>query len=179
MAARVARTTQAVEVDGRVLALSNLEKVLYPQPGTTKAEVIAYYTQVAPILLPLVAEPAGDAQALAGRRRRASRSSRRTPRRGRRTGCAPSGCRYRARRKARETIDFTLIDWLADLVWTANLAALEIHVRSGRSARGAPSTARTGSSSTSTPARPRPGRVHRGGVARARTGRRRRPRATP
>ena len=51
----MARTTQAVEVDGRVIALSNLEKVLYPATGTTKAEVLHYYTQVAPALLPLVA----------------------------------------------------------------------------------------------------------------------------
>ena len=42
----VARTTQTVEVDGRTLALSNLEKVLYPASGTTKAEVLHYYTQV-------------------------------------------------------------------------------------------------------------------------------------
>src|SRR5439155_19137606 len=48
-------TEVRVEVDGRTLALSNLEKVLYPATGTTKAEVLHYYTQVAPALLPLVA----------------------------------------------------------------------------------------------------------------------------
>ena len=48
----MARTTQTVEVDGRRLGLSNLEKVLYPATGTTKAEVVAYYTSVAPVLLP-------------------------------------------------------------------------------------------------------------------------------
>lgn len=41
-----------VEVDGRVLRLTNLDKPLFPQTGTTKAEVLAYLTDVAPALLP-------------------------------------------------------------------------------------------------------------------------------
>src|SRR5437764_1008698 len=36
----------------RQLALSNLDKVLYPASGFTKAQVIAYYARVAPVLLP-------------------------------------------------------------------------------------------------------------------------------
>ena len=43
---------QAVEVEGRTLKLSNLDKVLYPEVGLTKGEVISYYTSVAPVLLP-------------------------------------------------------------------------------------------------------------------------------
>jgi bifunctional non-homologous end joining protein LigD len=123
----VARTTQAVEVDGRVLGLSNLEKVLYPQTGTTKAEVIAYYTQVAPILLPLVANrpvtrkrwPEG----VAGQPFFEKNAPQGTPDWVRTVRLPVPGST-----KARETIDFTLLDGLADLVWTANLAALEIHV---------------------------------------------------
>jgi bifunctional non-homologous end joining protein LigD len=123
----VARTTQAVEVDGRVLALSNLEKVLYPQTGTTKAEVIAYYTQVAPILLPLVADrpvtrkrwPDG----VAGSPFFEKNAPQGTPDWVRTVRLPVPGST-----RARETIDFTLMDGLADLVWTANLAALEIHV---------------------------------------------------
>jgi bifunctional non-homologous end joining protein LigD len=123
----VARTTQAVEVDGRVLALSNLEKVLYPQTGTTKAEIIAYYTQVAPILLPLVADrpvtrkrwPDG----VAGQPFFEKNAPQGTPDWVRTVRLPVPGST-----KARETIDFTLMDGLADLVWTANLAALEIHV---------------------------------------------------
>src|SRR3712207_1441218 len=47
-----------VEVDGRTLTLSNLGKVLYPATGTTKAEVLHYYAQVAPTPLPYVADRA-------------------------------------------------------------------------------------------------------------------------
>jgi bifunctional non-homologous end joining protein LigD len=40
-----------VEIDGRVLSLSNLDKVLYPTAGFTKGHVIEYYTRVAPAVL--------------------------------------------------------------------------------------------------------------------------------
>lgn len=43
-----------VEVDGRRVRLTNLEKVLFPESGTTKGEVIGYYTRVAPRMLPLL-----------------------------------------------------------------------------------------------------------------------------
>lgn len=42
----------AVDVEGRTLTLSNLPKVLYPEAGFTKAEVIDYYRQIAPVLVP-------------------------------------------------------------------------------------------------------------------------------
>lgn len=45
-------TNAEVEIDGRQLKLSNLDKVLYPDAGFTKAQVIDYYTRVAPVLLP-------------------------------------------------------------------------------------------------------------------------------
>jgi bifunctional non-homologous end joining protein LigD len=46
------RTTSTVEIEGRPITLSNLEKVLYPQAGFTKGQVIDYYLRVAPVLLP-------------------------------------------------------------------------------------------------------------------------------
>jgi bifunctional non-homologous end joining protein LigD len=41
-----------VDIDGRQLKLSNLDKVLYPESGFTKGEVIDYYARIAPTLLP-------------------------------------------------------------------------------------------------------------------------------
>ena len=41
-----------VEIDGRVVKLSNLDKVLYPKANFTKAEVIDYYREIAPVILP-------------------------------------------------------------------------------------------------------------------------------
>ena len=45
-----------VDVDGRRLRLTNLDKMLYPETGTTKVEVIHYYATIAPALLPHLAE---------------------------------------------------------------------------------------------------------------------------
>jgi bifunctional non-homologous end joining protein LigD len=47
----VSKKTELV-VEGRRLALSNLEKVLWPKAGFTKGEMINYYIQIAPVLLP-------------------------------------------------------------------------------------------------------------------------------
>jgi bifunctional non-homologous end joining protein LigD len=46
---------QTVRIEGRRLRLTNLDKVLYPETGTTKGEVIEYYTRVAAVLIPHVA----------------------------------------------------------------------------------------------------------------------------
>jgi bifunctional non-homologous end joining protein LigD len=39
-------------VEGKKLAVSNLNKVLYPKVGFTKGQVIDYYIRIAPVLLP-------------------------------------------------------------------------------------------------------------------------------
>ncbi len=44
-----------VEIDGRRLTVGNLTKVIYPATGTTKGEVINYYADIAPVLLPHLA----------------------------------------------------------------------------------------------------------------------------
>ena len=41
-----------VEIGDRRLSLSNLGKVLYPEAGFTKGQVIDYYTRIAPAVLP-------------------------------------------------------------------------------------------------------------------------------
>ena len=48
----VARDEQTVNVQGRELRVSNLSKVLYPQAGFTKGQIIDYYIRIAPVLLP-------------------------------------------------------------------------------------------------------------------------------
>ena len=48
----MAKTESTIQVDGREIKLSNLEKVLYPKAGFTKGQVIDYYIRIAPMLLP-------------------------------------------------------------------------------------------------------------------------------
>ncbi|WP_456697127.1 ATP-dependent DNA ligase [Aeromicrobium sp. P5_D10] len=47
--------SQTVSVEGHRLRLTHPHKVLYPATGTTKADVLAYYMQIAPFMLPHVA----------------------------------------------------------------------------------------------------------------------------
>src|SRR3712207_2015005 len=121
------RTTTTVEVGGRRLALRNLEKVLYPATGTTKAEVLSYYTAVADVLLPHLHErpvtrkrwPDGvEAQPFFEKNLPQG-----TPDWVRRVTLPAPGST-----KDREVITYPFLDDLAGLVWVANLAALEIHV---------------------------------------------------
>lgn len=50
-----AEAAQTVRVGSRRVRLTNLDKVLYPETGTTKGDVIGYYSRIAPLLLPHVA----------------------------------------------------------------------------------------------------------------------------
>jgi bifunctional non-homologous end joining protein LigD len=45
-------TSVEVKIEERTLKLTNLEKILYPEVGFTKAQVIDYYTRIAPAILP-------------------------------------------------------------------------------------------------------------------------------
>jgi bifunctional non-homologous end joining protein LigD len=101
-----------VNVEGRELSLSNLDKELYPD-GTTKAEVIDYYTRVAPVLLPH----------LAGRQLTRIRYPDGADRPGFFEKNAPAGTPGWVRTDG----GLIVVDELATLVWLANLAALELH----------------------------------------------------
>jgi bifunctional non-homologous end joining protein LigD len=54
----MAKKESIIEVEGRQIKLSNLDKVLYPKAGFTKGQVIDYYVRVAPALLPHLANRA-------------------------------------------------------------------------------------------------------------------------
>jgi bifunctional non-homologous end joining protein LigD len=122
----VSSSTVAVDVDGRTLRLSNLDKVLYPDVGLTKGEVITYYTAVAPVLLPHLAGrpltvkryPNGVDGAFFFEKN----ASRGTPDWVRTVRLPAPGST-----KNRDEIDYIVVEELATLVWLANLAALELH----------------------------------------------------
>ena len=121
-----------VDVDGRTLKLSNLDKVLYPRTGTTKGEVLNYYAQVAPALLPQLADRARDPGPLAARRGDAEFFEKNipagTPSWVRTAAVPTTGSRPASGRAHGDELVFPVIDDLADLTWLANLASLELHV---------------------------------------------------
>jgi bifunctional non-homologous end joining protein LigD len=121
-----AQSSVNVEVEGRRLKLSNLDKVLYPDTGFSKGEVIDYYTRIAPVLLPHLAGrpltvkryPNGvDANFFFEKN-----APRGTPDWVRTVTLPVPGSTMH-----RDTIDFVVVEELATLVWLANLAALELH----------------------------------------------------
>ncbi|SDS26112.1 bifunctional non-homologous end joining protein LigD [Nocardioides scoriae] len=134
MAAKPERTETRVEVDGHVLTLVNLEKVMYPRTGTTKAEVLHYYAQVAPVMLPHLADravtrirwPHGTGDASFFEKNAPSG----TPSWVRTVAVPTTGSRRRASGEEPEETElhFPVVDSLATLTWLVNLAALELHV---------------------------------------------------
>jgi bifunctional non-homologous end joining protein LigD len=116
-----------VDVDGRQLTLSNLDKVLYPEVGFTKGEVINYYTRIAPVLLPHVQDRALTfkryPEGVEGQFFFAKNAPSHTPE-WVRTVTLPSP----GSTKNRDTINYPVMCDLPTLVWAANLAALELHV---------------------------------------------------
>ncbi len=120
-----------VDVEGRTVALTNLEKVLYPSVGFAKAQVVDYYTRIAPVLLPHLADRAMTRKrypdGVEGQVFFEKNAPRGTPE-WVRTERLPSP----GSSKGRETIDYVVVDDLATLVWTANLASLELHTHMWR-----------------------------------------------
>src|SRR3954451_11557701 len=111
-----------VEVDGRTLRLSNLDKPLYPT-GFTKGQVVDYYVRIAPALLPhtrgrpmtLKRYPNGvDGKFFYEKNCPGHRPD----------WVATAPVQFGDDGK---DIRFCVIDDLATLVWTANLAAIELH----------------------------------------------------
>jgi bifunctional non-homologous end joining protein LigD len=112
-----------VDVDGRMLSLSNLDKVLYPQAGFTKGHVIDYYTRIAPVLLPHLADRALTLKRYPNGVEAPFFYEKNCP--GHRPGWVRTE-RIPIRTDGR-AIDFCVVDDLATLVWLANLADLELH----------------------------------------------------
>ena len=118
---------ERVRVGGRELVVTNLDKVMYPETGTTKADVLAYYAAVAPVLIPAAANrPAtrkrwvhgvGTADA-PGEMFFQKNLDHSTP------GWVP---RASISHKDR-TIQYPLVNDPATLAWLAQTAAIEIHV---------------------------------------------------
>jgi len=124
------RTETPVDVDGHHLKLVNLEKVMYPRTGTTKAEVLNYYAQVAPVMLPHLADRAVTRIRWPHGTGDKSFFEKNTP------GGTPSWVRTvsvpttgsRTKSGVEGELIFPVIDSLATLTWLVNLASLELHV---------------------------------------------------
>ena len=117
--------TQQVEVEGKELKLSNLDKVLYPKTGFTKGKMVDYYAKVAPALVPHLSgravtlrrfpEGVEDLDAAFYEKRCPKHRPKWV-----KTARVQAGPRA-------GVIEFCVCDSLPTLIWMAQLAAIELH----------------------------------------------------
>jgi bifunctional non-homologous end joining protein LigD len=117
--------TRTVEVEGKELRLTNLDKVLYPEVGFTKGEMVDYYAKVAPAIVPHLVgravtlrrfpEGVDDLDSAFFEKR----CPKHRPKWVKTT-------RVQAGPQAGK-IDFCVCDSLPTLIWMAQLAAIELH----------------------------------------------------
>lgn len=123
------RTEHAVEVDGHRLRVSNLGKVLYPEAGFTKAEVIDYYVRIAPVMLPHIADRGLTLRRYPNGVAGSSFFEKRCP------SHRPEWVgTFDGPGDRNGTIGYCALDSTAALAWSANLAALELHAPMARGA---------------------------------------------
>jgi bifunctional non-homologous end joining protein LigD len=115
-----------VEIEGRELKLSNRDKVLFPKAGFSKGDVIDYYAEIAPVLLPHLRDrpltmkryPDGvEAEYFYEKQAPSHR---------------PDWVSTAPVKAGGKTIDYSLANDLPTLVWLANLADLELHTSLSR-----------------------------------------------
>ncbi len=105
------------EVGGREVKLSNLDKVLYPEAGFAKRDVIDYYARIAPAVLPHL-----EGRALTLKRYPNGVDAAHFYEKN-----APSHRPEWVRTARVGSIDYVVVDGEPTLVWLANLADLELH----------------------------------------------------
>ena len=110
-----------VEVEGRELSLSNLDKVMYPEVGFTKGQVIDYYTRIAPVLLPHLHDRPLTLKRYPNGVEGGHFYEKQCP------SHRPDWVRSEPVVLRSKTIDFCVCDDIPTLVWLANLADLELH----------------------------------------------------
>jgi bifunctional non-homologous end joining protein LigD len=112
-----------VEIEGRRLRLSNLDKVLYPAVGWTKAQVIDFYARIGPVMLPhlegrpvtMVRWPDGvDGKSFFEKR------------------CPSHAPEWMETTDVAWGLSACMVNELPALVWMANMAALELHTPQAR-----------------------------------------------
>jgi len=112
-----------VEIEGKHLSLTNLDKVLYPATGFTKGQVIDYYARIAPVLLPhLKDHPLTLKRYPGGVDEEYFFEKNATKHRPDWVKTAPIWSEGNQR-----NVNYILANDLPTLVWIANLAAIELH----------------------------------------------------
>src|SRR5579862_1868459 len=114
---------QTVEIGGKHLKLTNLDKVLYPAAGFTKGQVIDYYARIAPVLVPhLTGRPLTLKRYPSGVNEQYFFEKNATKYRPEWVKTAPIWSEGNNR-----DVNYILCNDLPTLIWVANLASIELH----------------------------------------------------
>ncbi|QNE33881.1 ATP-dependent DNA ligase [Leifsonia shinshuensis] len=132
----VAEDTETVSIDGHRLRLTNLDKVMYPETGTTKADVIGYYNAIADVMIPHTRDR------IATRKRWVHGVG--TPEKPGEVffqknldpASTPGWVKQRTITHKTSANTYPLVNDRATLVWLAQIASLELHVPQWRVGRG-------------------------------------------
>jgi len=117
------KTVREIEVEGNRLKLSNLDKVLYPSAGFTKAQVIDYYARIGPVMLPhLEGHPVTMKRYPDGVEGEYF-YEKECP------AYHPGWVSTKSvqSNNERSVVNYCMINNLSSLIWVANLASLELH----------------------------------------------------
>jgi len=125
-AGRPVRGGTEVTVEGRTLRLTNLDKVLYPQAGFTKRDVIEYLVHIAPVLLPHLRDRPLTLKRYPNGVEGWHFFEKNSPKH------RPEWVQTAPVKMSSKTIDFTLAQDVPTLVWLGNLADLELHTSLSR-----------------------------------------------
>jgi bifunctional non-homologous end joining protein LigD len=120
---KVRKNAVEVEVDGRILRLSNLDKLMYPKAGFTKGDLIDYYVRIAPVLLPHLHDRPLTLKRYPDGVEGSHFYEKQCP------SHRPDWVQTAAvwSRHNKKNIDFCLVNDLPTLAWTSNLADIELH----------------------------------------------------
>jgi bifunctional non-homologous end joining protein LigD len=119
----MAQPGDTLDIAGRRLRIANLDRVLYPETGTTKAQLLDYYVRIADVMLPHLRErqlhmhryPEG----VTGPRFWQKQCPEHRPE------WLPTAPMYS--RDKRSDIDFCVVNELPALLWAVNIGSLELH----------------------------------------------------
>lgn len=108
---------ERVHIDGRTVQLSNLDKVLWPGPGLTKADLLAYHAHLRPCLLPhwegrlltVTRYPKGVEESFFYQKN------------------VPAGAPQWVQTIRRKDTEYVVADHLSTVIWLANSNAIEFH----------------------------------------------------
>jgi bifunctional non-homologous end joining protein LigD len=115
-----------VNIDGHVLSLSNLDKIMYPEVGFTKGQLIDYYTRIAPAVLPHLRNHPLTLKRYPDGVEGQYFYEKNCPRH------RPDWVATAPVRLSSKTIDFCLANDLPTLVWLAQMGDLELHTSLAR-----------------------------------------------